>query len=66
MVDSHKYCLAFSEIICKQWNSLSAFTSAQGFERNQVIYAMGDPPEAMYLIELKWEGVQSCSHAVNF
>ncbi len=51
MVDSHKYCLAFSEIIRKQWNSLNAFTSAQGFERNQVIYAMGDPPDAMYLIE---------------
>ncbi len=51
MVGSHEYCLVFSTVIRTQWGALKAFTSAQRFEHNQVIYSMGDPPEAMYLIE---------------
>lgn len=46
-----RYCLAFSSVVRKQWDMLKAFTAVQRFERNQVIYAMGDSPDAMYLIE---------------
>lgn len=51
MVQSHDYCLVFSTIIREQWDELKALTSAQGFERNQVIYSPGDAPDAIYLIE---------------
>ncbi len=51
MVDSHRSCVAFSTFIRRSWEGLEAFTTAQRFERNQVIYSMGDPADAIYLIE---------------
>ena len=51
MIDSHRYCVAFSGLIRQQWDELAAFTTAHRFDRGHVIYSMGDPSDAMYLIE---------------
>lgn len=51
MVESHRYCLLFSTFIREHWGELKAFTARHSFDRNQVVYFMGDPAEAVYLIE---------------
>jgi CRP/FNR family transcriptional regulator, cyclic AMP receptor protein len=51
MVESHRYCLAFSTFIRSSWENLKVFTTSLRFERNGVIYSMGDPADAIYLIE---------------
>jgi CRP/FNR family transcriptional regulator len=51
MVESHRYCVAFSTFIRRSWEGLKVFTTSQRFERNRVIYSMGDPADAIYLIE---------------
>lgn len=51
MVDSHQHCLAFSAILRKEQDWLEAFTATHSFEPRQVIFAQGEPPDAMYLID---------------
>jgi CRP/FNR family transcriptional regulator len=51
MIQSHRYCQTFSALIREHWSELNAFTAAGRFERNEVIFCVGDPPDAMYLIE---------------
>lgn len=51
MLESHRYCQVFSELIRGHLGELNAFTTAARFERNEVIFSVGDPPDAMYLIE---------------
>jgi len=51
MFQSHRYCQVFSALIREQWSELNAFTTTAHFERNRVIFAVGDPPDAIFLIE---------------
>lgn len=51
MAWSHHYCSIFATTVRQQWKELQSFTSAQRFARNEVVYSIGDPPDAMYLIE---------------
>ncbi len=51
MNDSHRYCLAFSAFVRKYWDDLRAFTRTYSLQRKQVVYSVGDPPDAIYLIE---------------
>jgi CRP/FNR family transcriptional regulator, cyclic AMP receptor protein len=51
MIDSHRYCVAFSMFVRRYWNDLRAFTRTDSFQRKQVIYSIGDPSDAIYLIE---------------
>lgn len=51
MVDSHRYCVAFSTFVRQYWDDLRAFTKTFSFQGKQVIYSVGDPPDAIYLIE---------------
>ncbi len=51
MVDSHRYCVAFSTFVRRYWDDLRAFTRTFSFQRKEVIYSIGDPPDAIYLIE---------------
>lgn len=51
MFQSHRYCLTFSALLREHWSELKAFTTAERFERNGVIFSVGDPPDAMHLIE---------------
>lgn len=51
MLQGHRYCLAFSALIREHWNELKVFTATQRFARNQVLFSVGDPADAMYLIE---------------
>ncbi len=51
MVDSHRYCVVFSTFVRRYWGELRAFTKTSSFQRRQVIYSIGDPPDAIYLIE---------------
>jgi len=51
MADSHRYCVAFSTFVRAYWDDLRAFTRTSSFQQKQVIYSMGDPPDAIYLIE---------------
>jgi CRP/FNR family transcriptional regulator len=52
MPPSHSYCQVFSGLIREHWSDLNAFTRTAHFERNEVIFSVGDLPGAMYLIEL--------------
>lgn len=52
MFQSHGYCQVFSELIREHWRELNAFTRTAHFGRNEVIFSVGDPADAMYLIEL--------------
>jgi CRP/FNR family cyclic AMP-dependent transcriptional regulator len=51
MIDGHRYCVAFSTFVRRYWSDLSAFTRTDSFQHKQVIYSIGDPPDAIYLIE---------------
>ncbi len=51
MIDSHRYCVAFSTFVRRYWGELGAFTRTESFQRKQIIYSVGDPPDAIYLIE---------------
>jgi CRP/FNR family transcriptional regulator len=51
MFQSHSYCQVFSSLIREHWSELNAFTPTAHFERNEVIFSVGDRPDAMYLIE---------------
>ncbi len=51
MTDSHRYCVAFSTFVRRYWSDLGAFTRTNSFQRKQNIYSVGDPPDAIYLIE---------------
>lgn len=51
MIDSHRYCVAFSTFVRRYWSELRAFTRTDSFQHRQVIYSIGDPPDAIYLIE---------------
>jgi len=51
MNDSHRYCVAFSTFVRKYWEDLRAFTKTYSLQRKQVVYSVGDPPDAIYLIE---------------
>ncbi len=51
MNDSHRYCLAFSTFVRKYWDDLRAFTRTYSLQRKQVVYSVGDPADAIYLIE---------------
>jgi CRP/FNR family transcriptional regulator len=51
MNGSHRYCLAFSTFVRKYWDDLRAFTRTYSLQTKQVIYSIGDPPDAIYLIE---------------
>jgi CRP/FNR family transcriptional regulator, cyclic AMP receptor protein len=62
MFQSHSYCVAFSALIREHWSELKAFTSSERFERGAVIFAVGDPPDAMYLIESGRVKVSRLSH----
>jgi CRP/FNR family transcriptional regulator len=50
MVQSHRYCVAFSALIREQWDDLKRLTFQQKFGRNALIYHVGDPPEAIYWV----------------
>ena len=51
MFQSHRYCETFSAHVREHWSELKAFTTTDRFERNGVIFSVGDAPDAMYLIE---------------
>jgi CRP-like cAMP-binding protein len=51
MIDSHRYCVAFSTFVRKYWDDLRAFTRTDSFQRKEIIYSVGEPPDAIYLIE---------------
>jgi CRP/FNR family transcriptional regulator, cyclic AMP receptor protein len=51
MFQSHRYCVTFSALVREHWSELKAFTATTRFERNEVIFSVGDAPDAMYLIE---------------
>lgn len=51
MFQSHRYCETFSAHVREYWGELKAFTTTERFDRNGVIFSVGDPPDAMYLIE---------------
>ena len=51
MFQSHDYCQVLSALIREHWSELNAFTTTAHFERNRVIFSVGDPPDAMFLIE---------------
>jgi len=51
VIDSHRYCVAFSTFVRRYWSDLGAFTRTDSFQRKQTIYSVGDPPDALYLIE---------------
>lgn len=51
MFQSHSYCQAFSAQIRDHWSQLKVFTTTARFERNAVIFSVGDPPDAMCIIE---------------
>lgn len=51
MFQSHSYCQVFSALVREHWSELNAFTTTARFERNEVIFSLGDAPDAMYLIE---------------
>ncbi len=51
MLQSHRYCITFSALVREHWSELKAFTTRERFERKQVIFSVGDAPDAMHLIE---------------
>ncbi len=51
MIQSHRFCTAFSALIREHWNELKIFTTTGRFEQSEVIFSVGDPSDAMYLIE---------------
>jgi len=51
MFQSHRYCETFSALVREYWSELKAFTTTDRFEPNGVIFSVGDPPDAMHLIE---------------
>jgi CRP-like cAMP-binding protein len=51
MIDSHRYCVAFTTSVRRYWDDLRAFTRTDSFQRKEIIYSVGDPPDAIYLIE---------------
>lgn len=51
MFQSHDYCQVLSALIREHWSELNAFTTTEHFERNRVIFSVGDPSDAMFLIE---------------
>ena len=51
MLDSHRYCVAFSTVVRRYWSDLGAFTRPESFQPKQIIYSVGDAPDAIYLIE---------------
>lgn len=51
MVQSHSYCLTFSSVVREHWDDVRQFTTQRRYDPNQVIYHMGDAPDAVYKIE---------------
>jgi CRP/FNR family transcriptional regulator, cyclic AMP receptor protein len=51
MFQSHRYCVAFSALVREHWSELKSFTTTERFEPKEVIFSVGDAPDAMYLIE---------------
>ncbi len=51
MFQSHTYCQVFSALIREHWSELNALTRTAHFKRNEVVFSVGEPPDAMYLIE---------------
>ncbi len=51
MIDGHRHCVAFSTFVRRYWDDLRAFTRTDSFQRKEIIYSIGDPPDAIYLIE---------------
>ncbi len=51
MFQSHRYCVTFSALVRERWSELKAFTTTERYERNGVIFSVGDAPDAMHLIE---------------
>ena len=51
MNDSHRYCLAFSTFVRRYWDDLRAFTRTYPLQLREVVYSVGDPPDAIYLVE---------------
>jgi len=50
MFQSHSYCHVFSALIREHWSELKAFTTIVHFDGHEVIFSVGDPPDAMFLI----------------
>jgi hypothetical protein len=40
MIDSHRYCVAFSTFVRRYWRDLRAFMRTDSFQRKQVIYSI--------------------------
>lgn len=51
MLQSHSYCLAFSSVVREHWEEVRQFTTQRRYDRNQVIYRMGDAADVVYRIE---------------
>jgi len=51
MFQSHSYCHVFSALIREHCSELKAFTTIVHFDGHEVIFSVGDPPDAMFLIE---------------
>ncbi|MCI0720198.1 MAG: Crp/Fnr family transcriptional regulator [Acidobacteria bacterium] len=51
MLQSHSYCLTFSSLVREHWDELRQLTTERRYSRNQVIYRMGDAPDAVYRVE---------------
>jgi len=51
VIDSHRYCVAFSTFVRRYWSDLGAFTRPESFQPKQIIYSVGDAPDAIYLLE---------------
>lgn len=51
MLQSHSYCLAFSSVVREHWDEVRQFTTQRRYDRKQIIYHLGDAPNAVYRIE---------------
>ena len=50
MVKSHRYCIAFSGLIREQMDQLKEFRTDAYYDRNEVIYYVGDPSDSLFQI----------------
>lgn len=51
MLAGHRFCLTFSALLRERWGELKAFTTTAHFAPGGVIFSVGQPSDAMYLIE---------------
>jgi CRP/FNR family transcriptional regulator len=50
MIKSHRYCVAFSGLIRDQMHELAPFRTENDFDRNEVVYYAGDPPDSLFQV----------------